>query len=332
MNNYFEALVVSETADGHYQREVKKRSLNELSPNEVLVKVHYSTLNYKDALSSVGNKGVTRTYPHTPGIDAAGVVVKSSVSGFSEGQEVIVTSYDLGMNTSGGFGQYISVPAKWIVPLPKGMSLRDSMIHGTAGFTAGLCVNALLNYGIKPTMGSVAVTGSTGGVGVLAIGILAKLGFEVVAVTGKADVENWLKEIGASSVIGREALNDASNRPMLKSQFAAVIDCVGGNMLTTALKSLVRNGAVACCGLVASAEFQSSIFPFILRGNALFGIDSAECEMPLRQQIWQHLATDWKPLSLNQLVTEEISLEGITPKLDAMLQGKAFGKVLVKHD
>ena len=321
--------MVSENAEKQYVRTITQRNIEDLPAGEVLIKVHYSTLNYKDALSSIGNKGVTRNYPHTPGIDASGVVVESTDANFSVGQEVLVTSYDLGMNTSGALAEYIRVPAKWVIALPAGLSLSEAMILGTAGFTAGLCIDALLKYGVSPEKGKVIVTGSTGGVGILSVAILAKLGFEVVAVTGKPEAAELLQRLGAKEIVSRESLNDASGRPMLKSIYAGAVDTVGGNILATILKSLHYGGAVAACGLVASPDLPTSVFPFILRGNALLGIDSAECPMSKRLEIWQHLASDWKLDNLD-LISHEIGLEEVPAKLDLMLEGKSFGKSLVK--
>jgi acrylyl-CoA reductase (NADPH) len=324
----FKALVISEAPEKQYVTTISQRQISDLPAGEILVKVHYSSLNYKDALSSVGNKGVTRNYPHTPGIDAAGVIEKSDSPDFKVGEEVIVTSYDLGMNTSGGLAEYICVPAQWVVRLPKGMSMREAMIHGTAGFTAGMCINALINNGLTPQKGKVLVTGSTGAVGTMAVAILKKLGFEVTALTGKPEVSEWLMKIGASEIISREALDDTSGRPMLKSVYAGVVDTVGGNILATALKSLTYGGAAAACGLVNSPELHTSVFPFILRGNTLFGIDSAECPMPLRQEIWQKLANEYKPEDIESLA-REITLEEVPDQLDRMLQGGSIGKSLI---
>jgi putative YhdH/YhfP family quinone oxidoreductase len=327
-NKIFKALQISENLKKQYVREIIQRQVSDLPAGEVLVRVHYSALNYKDALSSVGNKGVTRNYPHTPGIDAAGIVEESQSSDFKVGDEVIVTSYDLGMNTSGGLSEYIRVPARWIVAMPTGLSMREAMINGTAGFTAALCINALINNGLSPDKGKVLVTGSTGGVGILAVAMLKKLGFEVTAVTGKPEAHEFLLKVGASEIISREAMDDKSGRPMLKSVYAGVIDTVGGNILATALKSLNYGGAAAICGLVASPDLPTSVLPFILRGNTLFGIDSAECPMPLRQEIWKKVATEYKPINLSLLATE-ITLEEVPKKLDIMLNGGTIGKSLV---
>ncbi|MBC7407748.1 MAG: YhdH/YhfP family quinone oxidoreductase [Arcicella sp.] len=328
-NKTFKALQISEKSDKQYDIEIIQRQVSDLPAGEVLIRVHYSALNYKDALSSVGNKGVTRNYPHTPGIDAAGIVEESQSSDFKVGDEVIVTSYDLGMNTSGGLSEYIRVPARWIVAMPAGLSMREAMINGTAGFTAASCINALINNGLSPEKGKVLVTGSTGGVGILAVAILKKLGFKVTAVTGKPEAHEFLLKVGATEIVSREAMDDKSGRPMLKSVYAGVVDTVGGNILATALKSLTYGGAAAICGLVASPDLPTSVLPFILRGNTLFGIDSAECPMPLRQEIWKKLATDFKPADLELLATE-ITLEEVPQKLNLILQGGAWGKSLIK--
>ena len=328
-NKTFKALQISEKSDKQYDIEIIQRQVSDLPAGEVLIRVHYSALNYKDALSSVGNKGVTRNYPHTPGIDAAGIVEESQSSDFKVGDEVIVTSYDLGMNTSGGLSEYIRVPARWIVAMPAGLSMREAMINGTAGFTAASCINALINNGLSLEKGKVLVTGSTGGVGILAVAILKKLGFKVTAVTGKPEAHEFLLKVGATEIVSREAMDDKSGRPMLKSVYAGVVDTVGGNILATALKSLTYGGAAAICGLVASPDLPTSVLPFILRGNTLFGIDSAECPMPLRQEIWKKLATDFKPADLELLATE-ITLEEVPQKLNLILQGGAWGKSLIK--
>ena len=197
-NTSFKALQISENTEKQYLRNIIERQISDLPAGEILVRVHYSTLNYKDALSSIGNKGVTRNYPHTPGIDATGVVEESDSPNFKVGDEVIVTSYDLGMNTSGGLAEYIRVPARWVVPLPTGLTMREAMIYGTAGFTAGLCINTLINNSLSPEKGKVLVTGSTGGVGTLSVAILKKMGFEVTAVTGKPEAAEFLTKVGAS--------------------------------------------------------------------------------------------------------------------------------------
>lgn len=323
----FKAMVVSETADQKFIRQIKQKELSDLPAGELLIEVKYSSLNYKDALSASGNKGVTRKYPHTPGIDAAGVVVTSSTSQFGAGDQVIVTGFDLGMNTAGGFGQYISIPAAWAVKLPQGLTLAESMAYGTAGLTAALCVMRLMAFGLSKDSGEVLVTGATGGVGSVAVGILAKLGFNVVAATGKADEKDFLTQIGAKTIISREEANDTSGRPMQKARWAGVVDAVGGNILATAIKSAKYGGLVAACGNAMSADLAVSVYPFILRGVSLLGVDSVEIPTSTRLRTWQKLAHDWK-LDLSSLVSE-CALEELSPKIDLILRGGIRGRVVV---
>ncbi len=324
----FRALVVEEAEPKKYVRNIKTRSIDDLPAGDVLVKVHYSALNYKDALSSVGNKGVTRNYPHTPGIDAAGVVAASSDPAFSEGDEVIVTSYDLGMNTDGALGEYIRVPAGWVIKRPQELTLQQAMMFGTAGLTAGLMMQALVDNGVKPENGPILVTGATGGVGSLAVAMLSKAGFEVTAVTGKAEAADFLKSLGAKEVVNRESIID-TQRPMLKEQWAGVVDVVGGEMLASAIKATKYGGVVTCAGLVGSPELPTSVFPFILRSVSLIGIDSAECPMDRRVAVWNKMASEWKPESLETLTTE-ITLDQVEERLMALLEGKGHGHYVVK--
>lgn len=322
----FKAMVVSETADKKLSREIKQRELSDLPAGELIIEVKYSSLNYKDALSATGNRGVTRKYPHTPGIDAAGVVVDCSNRTFAVGDQVIVTGFDLGMNTPGGFGQYISVPSSWAVKPPQGLTLRESMGYGTAGFTAALCVMRLLAYGMTEH-GEVLVTGATGGVGSVAVGILAKLGFNVVAATGKTQERDFLTWLGARSVISREEANDTSGKPLQKGRWAGVVDTVGGNILATAIKSANYGGLVATCGNAMSADLSLSVYPFILRGVSLLGVDSVDLPMSARLRAWQKLAQDWK-VDLTSIVSE-CSLAELNPKIDQILKGGIRGRVVV---
>ena len=323
----FKALVVSETPEKTFTREIRERALADLPAGELIIEVKYSSLNYKDALSATGNKGVTRKYPHTPGIDAAGVIVDSTTRLFNVGDEVTVTGFDLGMNTSGGFGQYISVPALWATKLPQGLSLRDSMGHGTAGLTAALCIIRLMASGLTKESGEVLVTGATGGVGSIAVAILAKLGFNIVAATGKASEHDFLKQLGAQSIISREEANDTSGRPLQKPRWAGVVDTVGGNILATALKTTKYGGLVAACGNAMSHELNVNVFPFILRGVSLLGVDSVEIPMRARQMAWSKLGGEWS-IDLAPLVTE-VSLDELNPKIDEILNGEIRGRVLV---
>ena len=323
----FKAMVVSETAEKTFSREVRERALGDLPAGELIIEVKYSSLNYKDALSATGNKGVTRKYPHTPGIDAAGVVADSTTKLFTVGDQVTVTGFDLGMNTSGGFAQYISVPALWATKLPQGLSLKDSMSHGTAGLTAALCIIRLMASGLTKESGEVLVTGASGGVGSVAVAILAKLGFNVVAATGKASEHDFLSGLGAKAIISREEANDTSGRPLQKPRWAGVVDTVGGNILATALKTIKYAGLVAACGNAMSAELNVNVFPFILRGVSLLGVDSVEIPMRARQMAWNKLAGEWS-IDVGSLVTE-VSLEELNPKIDEILKGGIRGRVLV---
>ena len=325
----FKALVVEETDDKNYTRKILNKTIDDLPPGDVVVEVHYSSLNYKDALSASGNKGVTRNYPHTPGIDAAGVVAESTDSSFKPGDEVIVTSYDLGMNTAGGFGQFIRIPGQWVVPLPEGLTLREAMCYGTAGFTAALSVYQLtVHGGILPEHGEVLVSGATGGVGSIAVAILSKLGYTVAAVNGLVDESEYLKEIGAQNIISIEEAQDQSNRPLLKTRWAGSIDTVGGDILATSIKSVNANGVVTTCGNVASPELPINVYPFILRGVSLIGIDSQNCPMQNRLKTWENLADEWK-IPMMQKVVEEITLVDLDQAIDRMLKGKHKGRAIV---
>lgn len=327
MRKKFTAFVVSED-NGAYHRKLIEQNSIDLPAGDVLINVKYSSLNYKDALSATGNKGVTRKYPHTPGIDAAGVVAESFSTNFKVGDEVVVTGYDLGMNTSGGFAEYIRVPAEWIVKLPVGLSLKESMIYGTAGFTAGLALFKIEQCFEEKLNGEVLVTGATGGVGSIAVAIFSKTGYHVVASTGKKDKAEFLRKIGAKEVISREAVDDKSGKALLSRKWKAAVDTVGGNILATVIKQMDYRGSIASCGNVYSHELQTTVFPFILRGVNLLGINSAETPMDLRLKIWHNLANKWKPDCLNDIYTE-CSLEEVSNKIDLILEGKITGRVLI---
>ncbi len=325
----FRALVVREDGEGGYCRKVEERTVADLPAGEVLVRVEYSSLNYKDGLSASGNRGVTRRYPHTPGIDAAGKVTASSDARFRPGDPVVVSCYGLGMNTAGGFGQYIRVPVGWVMPLPAGLTTRQSMIYGTGGFTAAHSVWKLIKQGVRPEQGKILVTGATGGVGSFSVAILAREGFQVTAVTGKESARQFLLDLGATEVISRDQAIDASGRMVLKGRWAGVVDTVGGEMLATAIKSTRYGGVLTCCGNVTGPEFNANVFPFILRGVALLGVDSAECPMALREQIWQRLATDWNLVNNLDDICTEIGLDDLSEALGRILKGGIKGRVLV---
>ncbi len=328
MSENFRALIIEQPEPKQFTRRVGERSMDDLPEGDLVIKVQYSSLNYKDALSAIGNPGVSRNFPHTPGIDAAGTVV-SGPDGFNAGDEVIAIGFDLGMNTPGGYGEYIRIPAGWAVHKPAGLTLREAMIVGTAGFTAAQSVDALQTAGVKPEDGPIAVTGATGGVGSVAIAILSKLGYEIVAFTGKIESATpFLTGLGASEIKHRSELAEEGGRPMLRETYAGAIDTVGGAPLSNLVKQLKYGGAATCCGLVAGASFESSVFPFILRGVSLLGIDSVECPLSEKQRIWDKVATVYKLDNLEEL-SREVGLDGVSDEIDKILKGGQTGRVLV---
>ncbi|MBY2477709.1 YhdH/YhfP family quinone oxidoreductase [Clostridioides difficile] len=327
MNKKFKSLYITEE-EGSFKRNIVEREIDSLPEGEVLIKVKYSSLNYKDALSANGNKGVTRKYPHTPGIDASGIVESSSCDDFKVGDEVLVTGYDLGMNTSGGFSEYIRVPSRWVVRLPKNLSLKEAMNYGTAGFTAALSVYKFINS-VDKDMGDVLVTGGTGGVAIIAAKILIKLGYSVVVSTGKLEEQKEaLLNLGVKDVIHRSEVDDNSGRPLLRPRWAGVIDTVGGNTLSTAIKTTNYCGAVTTCGNAGGIEFTSSVYPFILKGVTLYGIDSVECPMNVRLKIWDLLSNEWKLHDLDDMVNV-VSLEELNNSIDSIMAGKHVGRTVV---
>ncbi|MFP4159361.1 MAG: YhdH/YhfP family quinone oxidoreductase [Desulfobacterales bacterium] len=323
----YKAWRVHEHEDGHTGGE-ETCNTADLPENEVLIRVTHSSLNYKDALSATGNKGVTRSYPHTPGIDAAGEVVESGGRP-AEGTKVLVTGYDLGMNTPGGFGQYIRVPADWCVQIPAGWDARTAMIYGTAGLTAGLSVTKLLKMGASPDQGRMAVTGASGSVGSVAVEILSKIGFEVAAVSGKADRAEELKKLGAFEVLGREAL-EPGKKPLVKPRFANAADTVGNGPLAELLKQIRPGGSVSCCGLVAGTQLETTVLPFILRGVNLLGVDSVEIPMEDKKAVWQKLAGEWA-CPRTEETAGDISRRDLDSALKAFLKAESFGKIVLDH-
>ncbi|MGD8418100.1 MAG: YhdH/YhfP family quinone oxidoreductase [Pseudomonadales bacterium] len=325
----FKALLVEKTDDG-FSRRVVERDTSELPEGDVLIDVRYSSLNYKDGLSATGNPGVTRNFPHTPGIDAAGVVVESNVDTFRAGDEVIVIGFDLGMNTSGGFGARIRVPAGWVVPLPEGLTLAESMVLGTAGFTAALAVHKLEAAGMAPAGGPVLVTGATGGVGSVAVMLLAHLGYEVAAVTGKTSQHEFLRGIGASTLLSREDARAGADRPLGKETWGGAVDTVGGEILFNAVKSLKYGASLAACGLVDSPAIPATVLPFILRGVNLLGVDSVQLPLPEKAEIWQKLAGPWHLPELETLRVD-LSLETLSDAIDRILAGEMVGRGVLVH-
>jgi acrylyl-CoA reductase (NADPH) len=326
----YRAIVIRQADDQSFKTEVENRTIDQLPAGEVLIRVHYSSLNFKDMLSANGHPAVTRVYPHQPGIDSAGVVEHSDSPDFKAGDEVITCGYDLGMGTAGGLGQYIRVPAKWVVKRPKNLTLKESMIFGTAGFTAALCIDKLERMGAKPADGKVAVTGASGGVGTMAIAQLTKLGYEAVAITGKVD-NPALKDLGAVDVIHRDELLKANEQTMglfAPAMFAHGIDCVAGQYLSGLLHAVDYFGSVACCGLASSLELNTSVVPFIIRNVNLLGIDCVELPLAIKQQTWEACADRFRPAALDTMA-EEITLDEVTDRLMTIATGQSQGRYLV---
>ena len=329
MKQQFDALVVNKQED-QFTVNIQQLSIDDLPQGEVLIRVHYSGVNYKDSLASIPNGNIVSSYPIVPGIDMAGVVVSSEDSRFKEGDEVIATSYGIGVSQSGGYSQFARVPADWIVPLPEGLTMKEAMIIGTAGFTAALSVLRLEENNLTPDQGSVLVTGATGGVGSFAVSILSKLGYSVEASTGKESEHGYLKEIGATTIVSREDVYDGKLRALGKQKWSGAVDPVGGEPLASVLSQIKYGGSVAVSGLTAGTSLPATVFPFILRGVNLLGIDSVNCPMGTRLKVWHRLATDFKLDHLEQLIQQEITLEELPEVLPTLLKGEARGRTIVK--
>lgn len=325
-NIQYKAFVVEEQNKA-FVHSIQYLSTDHLPKGDVLIRVSYSSLNYKDTLSASGNKGVTKNYPHTPGIDAAGIVEHSVDEKFKSGDQVIVTGYDLGMNTPGGFGQFIRVPAEWVVKLPEGLSLKESMILGTAGFTAAISVLRLSEL-VKPEDGKIIVSGATGGVGSISLLLLTKLGYETVAITGKESEHAFLKKTGCNEIISRIEFQAPDHHPLLSARYAGAIDTVGGTILENILKQLKPSGAVTTCGSVSATQLNTTVFPFILRGNTLIGISAQNYPTKYRFGLWTKLANEWKPENLSDFFTE-IKLDELENTLDLMKNGNLKGRTIV---
>jgi putative YhdH/YhfP family quinone oxidoreductase len=327
----FKALRVIETPTGAFERNIRELNIDDLPSGELLVKVQYSALNYKDALSATGNKGITKNYPHTPGVDAAGIVELSRNEAFAADDHVIVTGYDLGMNTSGGFAEYIRIPAAWAIKKPMELSFAEAMAIGTAGFTAASALYKMELMGQKPSKGPIVVTGSTGGVGSMAVAMLAKAGYDVIAVTGKENAKQYLEHLGAARVENRDFVNDTSGKALIKARWAGAIDTVGGNTLATLLKGCMQEGCVVSTGLVSSPKLDTTVYPFILNGINLLGIGSAETPAGTRILIWEKIIGDWNIKEKLSAIMKEVSLEELNNVyIDAILGGNVMGRIVVK--
>lgn len=330
MTATFRCLVVRKSAEGAVSRRVEELPVGDLPSGEVLIRVEWSSLNYKDALAATGNPGVCKTFPHVPGIDAAGAVVESTAERFRPGDKVLVTGFDFGAGRWGGYAEIARVPADWIVPLPAGLAPRESMIFGTAGFTAGMSLEALEAHEIRPAAGPILVTGASGGVGTLAVALLAKAGYEVEAATGKESSGELLTRLGAKRILSRADVLDTSPRPLLRSRWAGAIDTVGGQILATLLRSTQPGGCVTACGLTAGADLPLTVYPFILRGVQFIGIESGFYPLAKRIALWSKLAGPWKPDDLEQFVNQTVGLDELKPPIQAILQGQITGRTLVQ--
>lgn len=324
----FRAFVVDKQAD-NFTAGVRELGAADLPAGEVLIRVAYSDVNYKDGLACIPNGQIVRAYPFVPGIDLAGTVVESTDARCKAGDGVLATSYGLGVSHYGGFSQFARVPAAWVVPLPAGMTARAAMALGTAGFTAALALHQLEAHGLTTDAGPVLVTGATGGVGSVAVALLARRGYTVAASTGKAEAHDYLRSLGATEILSRDETSAASAKPLEKERWAGTIDAVGGATLAYALRTTRYGGSVAACGVTGGGALPTTVYPFILRAVNLLGIDSVQCPMPLRAAIWQRLATDFTPADLNALVMREVGLAALPEVTAAILQGALRGRVLV---
>ncbi|MEC0229118.1 acrylyl-CoA reductase family protein [Paenibacillus alba] len=325
----FQAWVVDRSKE-QFSSGMKELHMEDLPAGEVTIRVSYSGINYKDALACSPTGRVVRAYPMVPGIDLAGTVVASADGRYREGDEVLVTSYELGTGHLGGFSSYARVPADWVVPLPKGLTHREAMILGTAGFTAALSILRMEENGLTHAKGPVLVRGATGGVGSNSVAMLAGLGYEVEASTGKSADHAYLLELGARRVLSREELSLADQKPLNKEYWAGAVDPVGGDSLSYVLSRMQYGGSVALSGLTGGGEFAASVYPFILRGVNIVGIDSVYCPMPTRRLLWERIAGELKPPLLERTVYKEVSLAGIGDAAGEVLNGKVRGRVLVR--
>lgn len=323
----YKAYLVEEN-DGKHIGRVKELEMPDLENGNVIIKVHYSSLNYKDALASSGVKGVVKSYPFVPGIDVAGEIIETSNSEFSVGDNVVATGYKIGMSVYGGFGELVQLPSKWVLKLPDNLTSFDSMSYGTAGITAAACVKKIVDAHVSNEL-PILVSGATGGVGSVSVGILAKLGYEVHAISGKQDKIETLNTMGASEVILRDRFTSEPAKALDKALYGGAVDTVGGEILAKMISMVANQGVVSCCGNVAGAMFTSSVFPFILRGVQLSGIDSAESSLALKKELWNLLSDEWS-LNLTKHI-KTIKIDDIEDEVTKILDGNQVGRVVIKH-
>jgi acrylyl-CoA reductase (NADPH) len=313
---------------GGVRGRIVAATLDELGAGDVVIDAAYSSVNYKDALAATGSGKIIRRFPLIPGIDVAGTVTASADARFREGQEVLVTGYDLGVAHDGGYAQRVRVPGDWVVPVPSGLSAFEAMAIGTAGFTAALSLVEMERNGLTPSSGPVIVTGATGGVGSVAIQLLGALGYHVTALTGKDGEHDFLRSLGAKEVLSRNGLQ-MGTKPLEKPRWAGAVDAVGGETLAWLTRTMMYNGSIASSGLTGGTEVHTTVLPFILRGVKLLGIDSVMCPAPKRLDVWRRLAGDLKPPNLQAIATE-IGIEGLPGAFSTLLQGGARGRFVVK--
>ncbi len=325
---YSSRLVVTQSPAGEIRREFQQLPLDPSLSNQVRVRLDYTAINFKDALALSGNRGVIKKIPIVPGIDAVGHVLSSSSEDWRVGQQVFIQHSDFGTAVDGGFQQVVDVPEDWVYSIPDGLTGLETVTLGTAGFTAAQCCQALLASGLHPEDGELVVSGSTGGVGVFSVMLLHKLNYNVVAATGKADRVSWLKDRGAQRVIDRQELVDTSNRPLLSARWAGAVDTVGGATLSTIVRSTQPHRTVTACGLVGGTDLNLTVYPFILRGISLIGIDSALISREYRNRLWQRLGSDWRIPNIDDLATI-ISPQEIEHYLEQLLQGKVVGRIVI---
>ncbi len=317
--------------EGGYRAGIESLPLADPQPGEVLIRTRFSSVNFKDALAGTGKGKILRRFPLVGGVDSAGEIARSQDPGFREGDPVVVTGYGTGVTQDGGYAEWLRVPADWVVPLPEGLDARAAMILGTAGFTAALAIHRMELIGQRPELGPVVVTGASGGVGCLAVDILSHLGYEVAAVSGKAEQRAWLQGLGARQLLGRDEL-PGGDRPLEAAVWGGAIDNVGGAMLARLTRTMKPWGSIASIGLAGGHELHTTVMPFILRGVNLLGIDSVDCPYHLRQTLWQRLAAQWRPPHLEQILSEVVGLEGLPELFDRMLAGRTWGRILVRTD